>query len=84
MKTSSDKLGLKQLVLNLIHVYLYRINRKAKEDVEICGVYIKKNMDIIFSPFALHMSPDYWEDPLTFNPERFVFLLSPGYFCFKL
>ena len=48
-----------------------RLNREAVDDVEICGVTIKKGMDITVSPLALHYLPEYWPKPEKFDPERY-------------
>ncbi len=48
------------------------ISRHAlKEDV-VGGYLIKKNSFVLMSIFSLHRHPDYWQNPLVFNPERFI------------
>ena len=36
------------------------------------SVTLIKGMDVFISVWNLHRSPDCWEDPLTFNPKRFL------------
>ena len=45
--------------------------REAAEDVEIDGYLIPKGSSLFVSPYAVQRSPRYFEDPLTFDPERF-------------
>tara|TARA_B100001250_G_C19812452_1_gene796378 strand:+ start:115 stop:477 length:363 start_codon:yes stop_codon:yes gene_type:complete len=40
-------------------------------DVELGGVRIKKGSMIAISRYALHRNTDYWDDPETFDPNRF-------------
>jgi len=47
------------------------ITRKAAEEDEIEGYRIPKGALIIISPYVIHRHPKYWENPLTFDPERF-------------
>ena len=38
----------------------------------MCGYRIPKNTMIIPLQWALHMNPKIWQDPNTFDPDRFV------------
>ncbi|KAL6639633.1 hypothetical protein ACP70R_023363 [Stipagrostis hirtigluma subsp. patula] len=46
------------------------IFRKALKDVEVNGYTIPAGWLIMISPMSLHLNPEYFEDPLTFNPWR--------------
>ncbi len=46
--------------------------RTAVEDDEVCGVPIKSGDVVIIAPYATHRLPDYWPNPDTFDPERFL------------
>ncbi|OVA11984.1 Cytochrome P450 [Macleaya cordata] len=46
------------------------ILRRALKDIEINGYVIPTGWTIMVVPSALHMSPEKFEDPLTFNPWR--------------
>ena len=37
------------------------------------GVPIEKGMTVVVPVWQLHRDPDVWDDPETFNPERFVY-----------
>lgn len=47
----------------------YRIVTSGEE---IEGLYFPENSYLMISPYLLHRTPKFWEDPETFNPERFV------------
>ncbi|XP_041367294.1 cytochrome P450 3A14-like [Gigantopelta aegis] len=49
-----------------------RLNREAKDTVEINGVTIEKGMDVHVAVYAVHYLEEYWLDPQTFDPERFT------------
>jgi cytochrome P450 len=46
-------------------------NRVAAEDDEFKGMEIKKGTTFATYIYGVHHSPDLWEDPETFRPERF-------------
>lgn len=48
--------------------------RQATEDVmlESCGTLLPKDVEILFLPAIIHTDPTYWEDALTFKPERWL------------
>ena len=50
---------------------IYIFARTPLEDDIIDGYRIPKGTTVITSQFALHRSPNLWEDPLEFKPERF-------------
>ena len=54
-----------------LHPPFWFENRNAMHDVELGGVRIKKGSMIAISRYALHRNTDYWDDPETFNPDRF-------------
>lgn len=45
--------------------------RDAIADDEIGGYHIPAGSMIVFSQYITHRHPAYWEDPLSFEPERF-------------
>lgn len=47
-------------------------NRNACKDDELWGERIPKGSLIMFSRHAMHMHPDFWEEPTQFRPERFA------------
>ena len=54
-----------------LHPPFWFENRNAMHDVKLGGVRIKKGSMIAISRYALHRNTDYWDDPETFNPDRF-------------
>ena len=51
-------------------VWLY--SRTAIADDNVCGYDIPAGTNIFFSPYYLHRHPDFWDEPDTFNPDRFA------------
>ncbi|PNT61691.1 cytochrome P450 87A3 [Brachypodium distachyon] len=47
------------------------IFRKALKDVQFKGYTIPAGWGVIVCPLAVHLNPDIYPDPLTFNPSRF-------------
>ncbi|CBI35434.3 unnamed protein product, partial [Vitis vinifera] len=45
---------------------------KAKNDVELSGFTIPSNSHVLVNMWAIARDPSYWEDPLSFLPERFL------------
>lgn len=48
------------------------IDRKPLSDDEFEGIPIKKENDVLCFIYGVHRSKRYWEDPETFDPERFT------------
>jgi cytochrome P450 len=46
--------------------------RDATEDEEINGYPIPKGSAIMLSPYYTHRHPDFWENPLKFDPDRWT------------
>ena len=46
--------------------------RKVIQDDNILGYDIPADSLIVISPYVLHRKPEYWSDPETFNPDRFL------------
>lgn len=51
---------------------LWIVDRKAQEDVELGGYTLPKGSNIITCPYVTHRDPAWWEDPLLFDPDRFL------------
>lgn len=50
----------------------YFISRNCIQDDQIGGCYIPANSHIIINNGAIHRHADFWENPNTFEPERFT------------
>ncbi|XP_031113804.1 geraniol 8-hydroxylase-like [Ipomoea triloba] len=47
------------------------IMRKVEQDVTLCGYTIPKDSQVLANVWAIGRDSSIWENPLTFNPERF-------------
>jgi cytochrome P450 len=47
------------------------ISRRAEKDDVIGGYNIPAGSIVLISPYITHRHPDFWENPETFDPERF-------------
>jgi cytochrome P450 len=47
------------------------IGRKAVQDIAVDGYRIARGTILIAGIYAVHRDPRLWEDPLTFDPDRF-------------
>ena len=48
------------------------IMRVARTDMAVDGYRVASGSQLVVGVFALHRDPHLWEDPLTFDPERFT------------
>ncbi|MFC8047112.1 cytochrome P450 [Nocardia sp. NPDC057353] len=46
--------------------------RETTEDTELCGHFVPKGTLVMTGPFGLMRNAEFWHDPDTFDPERFV------------
>jgi cytochrome P450 len=49
---------------------VYTLFREPTEDVELGGYDIPEGSALMLSQWAVHRSPRWWDDPDTFDPER--------------
>ncbi|CAL5033910.1 unnamed protein product [Urochloa decumbens] len=47
------------------------VPRESREDCEISGYHIPKGTKVLVNVFAISRDPRYWDNPESFNPERF-------------
>jgi cytochrome P450 len=68
------------VLLEAMRLYppLWTIERDALGDDEIDGVAIPAGSLMIMSPYLVHHNPAVWQDPETFDPERFLPGHTPG------
>ncbi|RZC32221.1 p450 domain containing protein, partial [Asbolus verrucosus] len=48
------------------------IGRYLSKDVTLSNHILPKDSSVIISILHLHRDPDFWSNPLTFNPDRFL------------
>lgn len=46
--------------------------RRTVRDTEVLGHYIPADTQVLLGTWANHLMPEYWTDPLRFDPERFA------------
>jgi enediyne biosynthesis protein E7 len=51
---------------------VWMISRKAQAEDSVAGYRIPKGADLLVSVYALHRSPEHWQAPAEFRPERFL------------
>jgi len=47
------------------------VNRECDENYDLNGIHISKGTEVVIPIYVMHHDPDAWEDPETFDPERF-------------
>lgn len=69
----SNKDVIKNVFNETIRLYppLIILDRKLNEDIILSSEVLKKDTEIIISPYVVHRSEKYWDNPLQFNPNRF-------------
>jgi len=55
-----------------LHPPVLLTGRIANFDVSLGGADIKKGTKLIISTWFAHHNPDFWKDPYTFNPDRWI------------
>ena len=48
------------------------VSRRPNEDDNVGGYRIPAGANVLVSPYVIHHSPTYWENPEQFDPERFA------------
>ncbi|WBL26032.1 cytochrome P450 [Zunongwangia sp. HGR-M22] len=73
------------VVLESMRLYppAYFMDRVNLEEDEFKGFKFDKNSNLLFSFYEIHRSEKHWENPLSFNPDRFASEKNPeAYFPF--
>lgn len=65
---------LRMILQELVRVYpsAWIIPRQTVADTEIGGVRIKAGSQVLVSPYTTHRLPEFWDQPLEFEPERWA------------
>jgi cytochrome P450 len=69
------KLDLSRRVLQeamRLHPPVWIIGRAPSEDVEISGYDVPARSLVFLSPWVIHHHPSFWEDPMGFDPDRWL------------
>ncbi|PWK13934.1 cytochrome P450 [Tumebacillus permanentifrigoris] len=63
----------RMVVMETLRLYppVWGFPRDAIADDEIGGFQIKGGSSMIVSPYVVHRHPEFWDSPMSFNPERF-------------
>ncbi|GAB4833660.1 hypothetical protein Ancab_031905, partial [Ancistrocladus abbreviatus] len=48
------------------------LHRKVDMDVDLCGFMMPKNVQVLVNAWAIGRDPNLWENPNSFEPERFM------------
>jgi len=46
--------------------------RTACDDITLSGQSLDAGTHVLVSPYVIHRDPDFWEEPETFDPDRFL------------
>jgi biphenyl-4-hydroxylase len=46
--------------------------QESTQDCTVVGFFIPKRSKLIINAWAIERDPSLWEDPLAFNPKRFI------------
>ena len=55
-----------------LHGPVYWIPRTAEEDDVISGYQIRKGQEVAVLSYVIHRHPQFWKEPLRFDPSRFL------------
>lgn len=57
----------------------YMVGRCANTDAQLPGGYfLPKGTTVLVSPYLMHRDPDYWREPLRFDPSRWLESMPPA------
>ena len=59
-------------VLRYASVVPLGVPHRTEAEVTICGMRIPENITIATNLWGLHHDPDFWDEPYSFIPERFI------------
>ena len=48
----------------------FRFDRYATDELDIQGIRVPRGTTVVASSWAIHRNAEYWENPLTFDPDR--------------
>lgn len=88
LKTLENLKLTQQCIQETMRLYppVWLLERQVIHDDEIAGFYIPANSSILMSPFITQRSKEFWDNPNTFDPERFSTEAkshnNPAYFPF--
>ena len=57
---------------NRLYPPVYVIFRQPTTDVELGGYQVPEGSSVMLPQWAVHRSPEWWDDPETFDPDRWI------------
>jgi cyclooctat-9-en-7-ol 5-monooxygenase len=55
-----------------LHAPAWMLMRRTTAPVDLGGVHIPAESEVLFSPTAVHRNPNIYPDPMRFNPDRWL------------
>lgn len=64
----------RNVVMEVLRLYpaVYMFGREAADDVDVCGLAIRKGTNVVMSQWVMHRDARFYDDPLAFRPERWT------------
>lgn len=62
-----------QVVQEAMRLYppVWMLSRLGQQDDEVGGYHVPAGHDVLICPYTLHRHPEFWPQPLRFDPDRF-------------
>jgi enediyne biosynthesis protein E7 len=76
----------KSVIKEAMRLYppIWILERRVIQEDEIAGYRLPAGSSVMISPYTLHRHPRFWENPETFDPDRFLVESAAPYIPFGL